>query len=52
MASLKKEKSVGDDKIPAEPVQAGGENIVDVLTDLENTRKVFPMDSVADYYTT
>ena len=34
MAALKKENSAGVDNIPAELVQAGGETIIDVLTDL------------------
>ena len=55
-ASLKKGKSAGVDNIPAELVQAGGETMIDVLTEicnrnLENRRMAYPMDSVADYYT-
>ena len=34
VASLKKGKSAGVDNIPAELVQAGGETMIDVLTDL------------------
>ena len=48
-------KSYGVDNIPAELVQAGGETIIHVLTemseDLENRKMAYPMDSVADYYT-
>ena len=57
VASLKKGKSAGVDNIPAELVQAGGETMIDVLTEicnvqnLENRRMAYPMDSVADYYT-
>ena len=36
VASLKKGKSAGVDNIPAEPVQAGGETIIDVLTEIYN----------------
>ena len=34
MASLKKGKSAGVDNIPAELVQAGGETMMDVLTEI------------------
>ena len=34
VASLKKGKSAGVNTIPAEPVQAGGETMINVLTDL------------------
>ena len=58
VTSLKKGKSAGIDNIPAELVQAGGETMIDVLTEicnhspmLENRRMAYPMDSVADYYT-
>ena len=36
VASLKKEKSAGADNIPAELVQAGGETMIDVLTEICN----------------
>ena len=36
LASLKKGKSAGDDNIPAELVQAGGETMIDVLTEICN----------------
>ena len=36
VASLKKGKSVGVDNIPAELVQAGGETMIDVLTEICN----------------
>ena len=36
VASLKKGKSVGVDNIPAELVQAGGETMIDVLTEIYN----------------
>ena len=36
VASLKKGKSVGVDNIPAELIQAGGETIIDVLTEICN----------------
>ena len=36
VASLKKGKSAGDDNIPAELVQAGGETMIDVLTEICN----------------
>ena len=36
VASLKKGKSSGLDNIPAELVQAGGETMVDVLTEICN----------------
>ena len=36
VASLKKGKSAGDDNIPAELVQAGGETMIDVLTEMCN----------------
>ena len=36
VASLKKEKSSGVDNIPAELVQAGGETMIDVLTEICN----------------
>ena len=51
VASLKKGKSAGVDNIPAELVQAGGETMIDVLTEICNRRMAYPMDSVADYYT-
>ena len=35
-ASLKKGKSAGVDNIPAELVQAGGETMIDVLTEICN----------------
>ena len=36
VAALKKGKSVGVDNVPAELVQAGGETIIDVLTNICN----------------
>ena len=36
VASLKKGKSAGVDNIPAELVKAGGENLIDVLTEICN----------------
>ena len=36
VAALKKGKSAGVDKIPAELVQEGGESIIDVLTEICN----------------
>ena len=36
VASLKKGKSAGVDNIPAELVQAGGETMIDVLTEICN----------------
>ena len=36
VASLKKGKSAGVDNTPAELVQAGGEIMIDVLTEIEN----------------
>ena len=36
VASLKKGKSAGVDNIPAELVQAGGEAMIDVLTEICN----------------
>ena len=53
VASLKKGKSAGVDNIPAELVQAGGETMIDVLTEICNRiwRTAYPMDSFADYYT-
>ena len=36
VASLKKGKSAGVDNIPAELVQAGGETMIDVLTQICN----------------
>ena len=36
VASLKKVKSTGVDYIPAELVQAGGESLIDVLTEICN----------------
>ena len=36
VAALKKGKSAGADNIPAELVQAGGETMIDVLTDIYN----------------
>ena len=36
VASLKKGKSVGIDNISAELVQAGGETMIDVLTEIYN----------------
>ena len=36
VASLKKRKSAGVDNIPAELVQAGGETMIDVLTEICN----------------
>ena len=56
VTALKKEKSAGVDNIPADFVQAGGETIIDVLTEICN--KIWrtgewdsPMNSVANYYT-
>ena len=56
VASLKKGKSAGVDNIPAELVQAGGETMIDVLTEICNRiwrtgEWPIPRDSVADYYT-
>ena len=36
VASLKKGKSAGADNIPADLVQAGGETMIDVLTEICN----------------
>ena len=36
VASLKKGKSAGFDNIPAELVQAGGETMIDILTEICN----------------
>ena len=49
VASLKKGKFAGVDNKPAELVQAGGETMIDVLTEICN--RIWSMDSVADYYT-
>ena len=40
VASLKKGKSVGVDNIPAELVQAGGETMIDVLTEIPWTQSL------------
>ena len=54
-ASLKNGKSAGVDNIPAELVQAAGETMIDVQTEicnkLENKRMAYPVYSVADYCT-
>ena len=65
VAALKKGRSDGVDYIPAEVdyipaelVLAGGEAIIDVLTETCNKvwrtggKIAYPVDSVADYYTT
>ena len=56
VAFLKKGKSAGVDNKPAERVQAGGETMIDVLTEICN--RIWrtgdwptPMDSVTDHYT-
>ena len=48
VVSLKKGRSVGVDDIPAELVQAGGETMIDVLTEICNRiwRMDYPMDSI------
>ena len=56
VASLKKGKSVGVDNIPAELVQAGGETMIDFLTEICNRiwrtgEWPISVDSVTDYYT-
>ena len=55
--SLKKEKSAGVDNIPAELVQAGGEDVITALTticnkkDLADRRMANPMDPVLSHHT-
>ena len=53
VAAHTKRKPAGVDNTPTELVQAGGETITDVLTEMCNKiwRMPIPMDSVADYYT-
>ena len=57
VASLKKGTSAGVDNITAELVQAGGETMINVLTEICNRIwrtgewPTYPMDSVPDYYT-
>ena len=56
MQSLKKGKSAGVDNIPAELVQAGGEDVNNVLTtickkDLADRRIANPMDPVLSHHT-
>ena len=53
---MKKGKSAGVDNIPAELVQAGGETMINVLTQICNRiwrigEMDYPMDSIADYHT-
>ena len=54
--SLKKGKSAGVDNIPAELVQAGGEDVITALTtickqDLADRRMANPMDPVLNHHT-
>ena len=42
VTSLKKGKSAGIDNIPAELVQAGGETMIDVLTEICNHSLMLP----------
>ena len=53
VVSLTRGKSAIVDNIPAKLVQAGGETIIDVLTEIcyGIWRMAFPVDSVTDYYT-
>ena len=49
--ALKMGKSVGVDNIPAELVQARGEAMIDILTDLIDRRMVSHMDSIPSHHT-